>query len=204
MKLIRCCSVQTNPTTRYWVFDDAHWCSDGASCLARSPGGCVISHLSPTCRGTRWLYICYDTNQPSQPFFLLCGHSFLLRFKVLSQSSLHSRSTFSLSLSLKLITSIVLCDKEFPKDRCFIGFSCKSLGRHTHSLRSPFVVRPSLVISCTTETMEYAKPYPTTHWAKYTNTDSLVVIATLHYALGMATSGAPPATPLLPTKHLLC
>src|SRR5271169_2381652 len=72
---------------------------------------CNLTSPSPNLSRTRWLYICYDTNQPyqpyqpSQPFFLLCGHSFLLRFKVLSQSSLHSRSTFSLSLSLSLSNS---------------------------------------------------------------------------------------------------
>lgn len=82
-------------------------------------------------------------------------------------------SFYFVCLSLKLITSIVLCDRDFPKDPCFIGFSCKSFGRHTHSLRSLLVVGPSLVISCTTETMKYAKPHSATHLAGYTNTDSL-------------------------------
>src|SRR5271155_5534842 len=55
----------------------------------------------------------------------------------------------------------------------FHRFLLQNLGRHPHSLRSLLVVGPSLVISCTTKTMEYVKPPSTTHWAGYTNTDNL-------------------------------
>jgi hypothetical protein len=95
-------------------------------------------------------------------------------------ASRSSRNLYSalalLCLSLSLSNSspvLFFAIGIFPKDPRFIGFPCKSLGRHTHSLRSLLVVGPSLVISCTTETMKYAKPHSATHLAGYTNTDSL-------------------------------